>query len=122
MEEVSIRHIDDDADRVDAEVLDGWSARPPRAVAGEQEISVYHPPEDWHGKVRPARTLSANGFYAVEFVIGRWSQEERVTLVKYRGVNRFEAEDIEGLDPGEWWADDEAMNRAEFQKHADDAC
>ncbi|MHC5264321.1 hypothetical protein ACYSUO_41165 [Streptomyces sp. UC4497] len=122
MEEVSVRHIDDDTDRVDAEVLDGWSARPPRAVTGEQEINVYHPPEGWHGKVRPARKLSANGFYAVEFVVGRWSPKERATLVEYRGVNRFAAADIEGLGPGQWWADDKAMSRAEVQKHVDDAC
>ncbi|WP_338692732.1 hypothetical protein V2W30_00775 [Streptomyces sp. Q6] len=122
MEEISIRHVDGDTDRVDAEALDDWSARPPQSVTGEQEISVYHPPKSWHVKVRPARKLSADGFYAVEFVVGRWSPEERATVVKYRGVNRFEATDIDTLEPGQWWADDRTMSRAQFDKHANDAC
>ncbi|MGW2341283.1 hypothetical protein [Streptomyces sp. NPDC001661] len=125
MEEVSVLHVDGDTDRADADadVLDAWTARPPRSVTGEQEISVYHPPKDWPGRMRPsAKKLSADGFYAVEFVIGRWLPKEHATVVKYRGVNRFEAADIDGLAPGQWWADDEVMSRAQFQKHAGDAC
>lgn len=128
MEEVRVSHVNDGAHRADSEFLDGWTARPPQSVIGEQEISVYRPPKAWHGEVRTAskvgtaKKLSSKGRYAVEFLIGRWSSQDRVTTVKYSGVNYFEAADIEGLAPGQWWADDQAMSRAEFQGQADDAC
>lgn len=122
MEEVSIQHIADETDGADPEVLDGWSARPPRSVTGELEISLYAPPQNWHGAAQPARKLSAAGFYSVDFVIGRQETQPRSIVVKYRGIGRFEAADVEGLAPGQWWADGKVMSRTQFREHTDDVC
>ncbi|WP_372348456.1 hypothetical protein [Streptomyces sp. KL116D] len=120
MEEVSILHVADETDRGDPEVLGDWSARPPRSVTGEQEISLYQPPKNWHGVEQKPRKLSAAGFYSVEFVIGR--KDKQSIVVKYQGIGRFEAADVEGLAPGQWGADGKVMSRAQFREHADDVC
>ncbi|MFJ8896912.1 hypothetical protein ACIRCZ_20180 [Leifsonia sp. NPDC102414] len=122
MEEVSIWHVANKSGRVDPGVLDGWSARPPQSVTGEQEISLYRPPRDWHGKARSAKVLSPVGFYAVEFVIGKRSVSDGDVLVKYSGINYFKVADIGRLAPGQWWVDGKVMNRTQFRDHADDAC
>lgn len=122
MEEVSVQHVAEETDPADPEFLDGWSARPPRSVTGEQEISLYQPPENWRGTAHPASELSEAGFYAVEFVIGRESTQDRSIVVEYRGIGSFEAADIARLAPGQWWADGKAMSRAQFREHAGDAC
>ncbi|WP_420037668.1 hypothetical protein ACN2WE_40330 [Streptomyces sp. cg28] len=122
MAEVSIWHVAEESGRSDPGVLKGWSVRPPDSVTGEQEIGVYQPPRNWRGAARPATTLSTDGFYAVEFVVGRESPEHGDIVVKYRGVARFEAAEVERLAPGQWWVDGKVMNRAQFREHADDAC
>ncbi|WP_415940311.1 hypothetical protein [Streptomyces sp. 039-1] len=122
MEEVSIWHVTEETGHVDPEVLDGWSARPPQSLTGEQEIGLYQPPENWQGASHPAKTLSAAGFYAVTFVIGRESAQHRDILVKYRGVGYFKAADIERLSPGQWWVDGKVMNRTQFREHTADVC
>ncbi|MFE2822993.1 hypothetical protein [Streptomyces sp. NPDC059271] len=122
MEEVSIWHVTEETGHVDPEVLDGWSARPPHSLTGEQEIGLYQPPENWQGAAHPTKTLSAAGFYAVEFVIGRESAQHQDILVKYRGIGYFKAADIERLSPGQWWVDGKVMNRTQFREHTADVC
>ncbi|MFI6875583.1 hypothetical protein ACIBL6_19285 [Streptomyces sp. NPDC050400] len=120
MEEVSIQHVAEEADGADPEALDGWSARPPQSVTGEQQISLYQPPKNWHGAAQPASKLSSAGFYSVDFIIGR--KDAQSIIVKYRGIGTFKAVDVDGLAPGQWWADGKVMSRAQFREHADDVC
>jgi hypothetical protein len=42
--------------------------------------------------------------------------------VRYKALTWFTQADVEGLAPGQWWADGKAMSRAEFRAQADDAC
>ncbi|MCX4641494.1 hypothetical protein [Streptomyces sp. NBC_01446] len=42
-------------------------------------------------------------------------------IVRYKGVTWFTRADVEGLSPGQWWADGKATSRAEFRAQADDA-
>ncbi|MEV5607300.1 hypothetical protein [Streptomyces sp. NPDC052225] len=120
MEEVSIQHVADETVGAEPEALDHWSATPPQSITGEQQISLYEPPKNWHGPAQPARKLSSAGFYSVDFIVGR--KDTQSIIVKYRGIGTFKAADIDGLAPGQWWADGKVMSRSQFREHADDIC
>ncbi|RFC70912.1 hypothetical protein [Streptomyces sp. AcE210] len=114
--EVVFLRSDERGDRADRAALDGWSAQPPGSVTGEQEFSLFSPPKGWLGKAGSVTKLASGGDYSVGFVVG---PDE---IVRYKGLTRFTGADIEGLAPGQWWADGKAMSRAEFRAQADDAC
>ncbi|MFD0035908.1 hypothetical protein ACWGDS_44225 [Streptomyces sp. NPDC055059] len=103
-------------DKVDPEALDDWSAQPPGSATGEQEFSLFSLPEGWQGKVGFATKLEPGWDYSVSFFVGPND------IVRYKGVTWFTRADVEGLSPGQWWADGKAMSRAEFRAQADDAC
>ncbi|MFC8130753.1 hypothetical protein [Streptomyces sp. NPDC057302] len=100
----------------DSTVLDYWSAQPPGSVTGEQEFSLFELPKGWRDDAGSATKLASGGDYSVSFVVGRGD------TVRYKGRAIFTRADVEGLAPGQWWADGKAMSRAQFREQADDAC
>ncbi|MEU1039645.1 hypothetical protein ACFYP4_12875 [Streptomyces sp. NPDC005551] len=103
-------------DRVDRAAQDGWSIQPLGSVTGEQEFSLFSLPKGWQGKAGSVTKLASDGDYSMRFIVG--ANE----TVRYKGLTRFTQADVEGLPPGQWWADGKAMSRAEFRAQADDAC
>ncbi|MGC5566944.1 hypothetical protein ACPYPG_29340 [Streptomyces sp. FR-108] len=114
--EVVLLRTDEKGGKVDPAALDHWSARPPRSVTGEQELSLFGPPESWQSKAVSATKLASHGDYSVSFVVGPDD------IVRYKGRTSFTRADVAGLAPGQWWADGRAMSRAKFREQADDAC
>ncbi|WP_406102784.1 hypothetical protein OG698_10355 [Streptomyces sp. NBC_01003] len=114
--EVVLLRIDEKGDKADPANLGDWSAQLPGTASGDQEFSVFSLPKDWQGTAGSATTLAPDRDYSVWFVVGPND------TVRYKGVTSFTRADVEGLPPGQWWADGKAMSRAEFRAHADDAC
>ncbi|WP_330279227.1 hypothetical protein OHO83_09775 [Streptomyces sp. NBC_00569] len=116
IQEVGLVKNDKKGDKVDPAALDYWSAQPPAAATGEQEFSLFGLPKGWQGKAVSATKLAPDRDYSVWFVVGPND------TVRYKGVAWFTRADVEGLSPGQWWADGKAMSRSEFRAQADDAC
>ncbi|GGV72645.1 hypothetical protein GCM10010277_85790 [Streptomyces longisporoflavus] len=116
LREVVIGRSEETGETVEPGALEGWSARPSGSVKGETQFSLFTLPKDWRGDVVSATKLASEGDYSVSFAVGPNE------TVRYKGVVRFTAADVEGLAPGQWWADGKAMSRAEFRTLANDSC
>jgi hypothetical protein len=90
----------------------GWDADGRNRVT---DFPLFSPPAEWRAKVSGPQTLRPGHDYKLLF-------GDPDDSYAYAGIVRFRAGYLEGLVPGEVWADDRAMPREEFEELADDAC
>lgn len=114
--EIVLLGVDGKGAGAGTEGLGDWSAHPPGGATGDQEFSLFRPPERWGAHPGPATGLAPRRDYSLRFVVGPGD------TVRYKAVTRFTRADIGKLPSGKWWVDGKAVSREEFRKQADDAC
>jgi hypothetical protein len=105
-----------DSGRTDAAGLEYWSGKPPKPMAGEEDMSLSSLPADWHADILGTGGLSEGETYSLSFTSGKDD------FVDYRGKVEFSTSDVAGLSRGDVWADGKRMSLKEFREKADDSC